>query len=145
MAKAKNQQIKLDAAPDLPLLSVDAGLVREVYKNLMTNAVKYSPVGGHIEVNLEVKGAELVSSVRDNGMGIPAAEQKRLATKFFRASNAAGSHEDGTGLGLYLVNQIVEVSGGRFWFESAEGEGSTFYFSLPLAGSEAKQGQVRLS
>lgn len=143
--RAKSQQVRLTAEPGLPPLKVDASLVREVYKNLLTNAIKYSPADAHIEVSLAVKGGELVSSVQDSGMGIPADERKRLASKFFRASNAVSSHEDGTGLGLYLVSQIVDVSGGRFWFESEVGEGSTFYFSLPLAGSQAKRGQVKLS
>jgi signal transduction histidine kinase len=144
-AEAKGQKIIVALSAGLPQLNVDATLVREIVKNFLTNAIKYTPNGGHIEARLEAEANEVTISVKDNGIGIPVEDQKRVSDKFFRASNAIGSSEDGTGLGLYFAKQIIEVSGGRFGFESVEGGGSTFHFSLPLTGSEAKHGQVRLS
>ncbi|MFH1046715.1 MAG: HAMP domain-containing sensor histidine kinase [Patescibacteria group bacterium] len=144
-ANLKQQTVTLSVADGLPQISVDPLLVREVFKNLLTNAIKYSPKERPIEVHIGKQGGEIVCAVKDHGYGIPFADQKRVFHRFFRAENAASQTEDGTGLGLYFAKQIVDVSGGRLWFESTEGVGTTFYFSLPLEGSEAKKGQVRLS
>lgn len=144
-AAKKKQHIAFTSEDGLPVISVDPLLIREVYKNLLTNAIKYSPLGAQIEVRLEKKGEELISLIKDNGYGIPLSDQKRIYDKFFRASNIVGKSEEGTGLGLYFAKQIVEVSGGRIWLESTEDVGTTFYFSLPLVGSKARSGMVRLS
>lgn len=136
----KKQAVAIDADADAPRINVDRGLIHEVYKNLLTNAIKFSPPGGRIEVKIKVVGTDVVSSVKDNGLGIPDGEKQLIFGKFFRASNVVALPEEGTGLGLFFAKQIVEVSGGRIWFESAEGAGTTFYFSLPLAGSKPQDG-----
>ncbi len=141
----KEQEITFAPDAGLPEVSVDPLMIREIYKNLLTNAIKYTRTGGRIEVRIASRGADIVSSVKDNGLGIPEDQKARVFEKFFRAHNIVSLSEDGTGLGLYFVKQIVEVSGGRVWFESEEGKGTTFYFSLPLAGSAPKEGEVRLS
>lgn len=143
--KEKKLEVSVAVESGLPKIAVDPRLIREVYKNFLTNAVKYTPAGGKVDVAIARKGGEVVSSVKDNGYGIPKDEQKRLFDKFFRASNVQGLSEEGTGLGLYFARQIVEVSGGRIWFQSAEGKGTTFFFSLPLPGSPAKKGEIRIS
>lgn len=141
----KRMVVTAFVAADLPKVNVDPRLVREVYKNFLTNAVKYTPAGGRIDVRMERHGEEAVCAVKDSGFGIPQDEQGRLFDKFFRARNVIALPEEGTGLGLYFAREIAEVSGGRIWFQSVEGRGSTFFFALPLAGSPVKQGEIRIS
>ena len=121
------------AFPSL-VAEVDRGRIEQVLANLLSNAVKYSPQGGPIAVVLrkaEEPQAALLQ-VADQGIGIPAAQQARLFGRFVRAENARATEITGTGLGLYLSRELVERHGGRLWFESAEGAGSTFFLRLPL-------------
>jgi PAS domain S-box-containing protein len=138
-AKAKKQDIKLEVQSGLPKISVDPKLVREIYKNLLTNAIKYTPEAGRIEICVRTDGPEALSFVKDNGYGIPEKDRARVFQKFYRGDNIVGLKETGTGLGLYCVKMLVEASGGRMWFESAEKKGTTFFFTLPLAGSKPKE------
>jgi len=129
----------------LPTLNVDPKLVGQVYLNLLTNAVKYTPVGGQIEIAISLRGDEVLSRVTDNGYGIPPDDQKKIFERFYRAGNAVKMVPDGTGLGLYLAKTIVESSGGKIWFESEVNKGTTFWFTLPVTGMNPKAGQVSIS
>lgn len=104
----------------------------QVLANLLLNAVKYSPTGGDIEVAVSVVGNEAVVSVKDHGVGIPKHKQSRIFQRFYSAHTGTPFDYGGIGVGLYISKQIVMRHGGRMWFESVEGKGSTFYFSLPL-------------
>jgi PAS domain S-box-containing protein len=111
----------------------DAQMLRQVIQNLVSNAVKYTPPGGRIEVEVSNDGAEVLCAVTDSGIGVPEAARDRLFEKFFRAENVTLVETEGTGLGLYIVRLIVERAHGRIWYEPAESGGSRFLVTLPLA------------
>lgn len=143
--EAKKLTLTQHIDPTLPEISVDPQLVHEVYSNLLTNAVKYTPEGGKIAITIEQSGANIKSSITDTGVGIPVLEQPQVFNKFFRAKNVSSLETDGTGLGLYLVKLIVNSSDGEVGFESTEGKGTTFWFTLPKVGMEKKSGSVHIT
>ena len=110
---------------------VDVNFMREILDNLIENALKYTPEGGSIYVNVRGDGDRVLINVTDTGIGISADDLIHVFQKFYRADNSDTRTIGGTGLGLYLVKQRAEAMGGRVWAESAFGEGSTFYVSLP--------------
>ena len=121
-------------SPDaLPQVAADPGQLHQVLANLVDNAVKYSPEGGGVDVELESRGDYVRFVVRDPGLGIPAAEQRRIFEKFYRLDPDMTQGIGGTGLGLYICRELVRRVGGRIWVESREGEGSTFYVEVPVA------------
>jgi two-component system, OmpR family, phosphate regulon sensor histidine kinase PhoR len=111
----------------------DVGLLREVLRNLLDNAIQYTPSGGQIAVNVKSNGNFAVVTISDTGIGIPQAEQSRIFERFYRVDDARSREAGGTGLGLAIAKHVVESHGGRIWVESAVGEGSKFYFSVPIA------------
>lgn len=130
-AEGKKIELKPDAEPNLST-NTDPVLAREVFANLISNAIKYTPDGGKVSVSLKRKENEIVLAVKDTGFGIPSHVQDRIFTKFFRAPNVIQKETSGTGLGLYMVKSIADNLGGKIWFKSKEDHGSTFYFSIPI-------------
>jgi PAS domain S-box-containing protein len=118
---------------DLPLVEADRDKVRQVLVNLVENAIKYSPDGGRVELGVEAHEENVLFHVRDEGLGIPADEQSRVFEKFYRVDPHMTRGVGGTGLGLYICNELVSRMGGHIWLESNAGEGSTFLFELPAA------------
>lgn len=128
----------------LPKILVDSKLIRQVYANLLSNSVKYTRDGGEITILISKKGDEILSQIHDDGYGIPKDQQERVFTKFFRGDNILKVSAEGTGLGLYIVKSVVESSGGKIWFTSEEGKGTTFWFTLPIKGSPVRRGERTL-
>jgi signal transduction histidine kinase len=116
----------------LPKIKADREKIEIVVQNLIENAINYSAVGGSVTVSMDCDKLNLKFLVKDTGMGILEHQKPRLFTKFFRGENAAKMDTQGTGLGLFMAKNIIKAHGGKIWFESKWGEGSTFYFSLPL-------------
>lgn len=114
------------------LVHIDPEAMRAVVQNLLENAVKYTPDAGKVEIGIIKEGDHLVVSIADTGIGIPPDQVKNIFVKFFRARNAVKKETDGSGLGLYIAKTTIEKNGGTVWFDSVEGKGSTFYFTVPL-------------
>lgn len=105
-----------------------------VLQNLLDNAINYTKPGGEIKLSIQQLAGkkEILFSVKDSGIGIPKNQQGRVFSKFFRGENAIKSETGGTGLGLFIAKNIIEAHRGKIWFESEEGKGSIFYFTLPI-------------
>ncbi|HEY1387124.1 MAG TPA: ATP-binding protein [Ktedonobacterales bacterium] len=127
--------LSLVAADEFVVATLDVRRTEQIVGNLLSNAIKYSPDGGPVTITIEQDERERVArlSVRDRGIGIPDTQQSLLFNRFARADNARERGITGTGLGLYLCRELVELQGGRLWFTSEEGCGSAFYVTLPLA------------
>ncbi len=126
-------ELSLVVAPDVPAVAADPDKVRQVLVNLVDNAIKYSPDGGLVEVRVEPAGRAVRFIVSDRGLGIPASEHARIFEKFFRLDPNLTRGVGGTGLGLYICQELVRRMDGRIGVESAEAAGSTFWFELPTA------------
>jgi len=111
----------------------DRDRLEQVLGNLLENAVKYSPDGSDVTVTVDDRGETLVTAVCDRGIGIPADELGQVFERFHRGRQVSSTNYGGLGLGLYITKQIIERHGGSIWVESKEGQGTTFYFSLPVA------------
>jgi len=145
-ASAKRLNLTIEIAPEvaaLPAVVGDGRKIKQVMYNLLSNAVKFTPEGGAVVVRAEYLSEtarpEAVVSVRDTGIGISAKNQKRIFQAFEQVDTSYTRHQQGTGLGLSLAQRIVELHSGRLWLESAEGEGSTFFFALPLRTAESDE------
>jgi two-component system phosphate regulon sensor histidine kinase PhoR len=124
-------ELTIEMPPGLPPVVADVDRARLVLTNLVHNAVKFTPPGGRITVAALPAGEHVLLSVQDTGVGIAAEDLSRIFERFFKADRARSG--GGTGLGLAIAKHIVQGHGGRIWAESVEGEGSTFFFTLPVA------------
>jgi len=128
-------QFQIEMPRRLPRIMADPGRVRQVLRNLLENAVKYSPAGGPIIVAVEVHPDAVQIGVTDRGIGIQPDHLDRIFDRFYQVDNASTRNVGGSGLGLSICKAIVEAQQGRIWVESQLGIGSSFYFTLPLANS----------
>lgn len=129
-AERAGLSLRVACGDDLPQVKIDFQRLEQVLVNLIHNAVKFTRAGGEIVVLAEAVNGFVQFAVRDNGPGIPADEVPRIFERFYRVDKSrTGS---GTGLGLSIAKHIVEAHGGKIWVESVEGQGSTFYFSIPV-------------
>jgi PAS domain S-box-containing protein len=136
-------EFKADLDPRLPIVVGDRDRLVQVVSNLVNNAVKYSPDGGTVTLSSRSEGGSALVSVTDTGVGIPPDEIGHVFERFRRVRSGAAQSIPGTGLGLTIVKQIVEMHGGKIWVESAVGHGSAFHFTLPLAAENASPLQRR--
>ena len=130
LAEAKGIRIKRDIQ-ESPRVSMDTERILQVLRNLLGNAIKFTPKGGVIEISLQAKDGVVEVSVADTGPGIPEEQTAIIFDKFRQAVHQGSRKIQGTGLGLAIVKQIIQSHGGRVWVESAVGRGSTFRFTLP--------------
>ncbi|MBU3942531.1 PAS domain S-box protein [Patescibacteria group bacterium] len=129
-----NKKIKVEFhKTETSRIMIDVEKMDIVFKNILDNALRYTSFGGKILIELrQTDKKEMEIQISDNGAGIPLDEQNRVFSKFFRGTNVMKMETEGTGLGLYIVKNIIEAHGGRIWFESKEGVGSTFSIILPI-------------
>ena len=145
-AKLKNIDLSLvPSSSSLPKILADPLRIPEVVNNLIANAINYTNQGGKISVLTSVTPNEVITTITDNGVGIPKEAISHLFTKFFRVSNQLQKANKGTGLGLYISKSIVEKLGGKIWVESEVGKGTSFHFTLPIAVSGGTQNQKLVS
>jgi two-component system phosphate regulon sensor histidine kinase PhoR len=130
-AERSQVSLNLGCPDDLPLVLADTNRILQVVVNLLHNAIKFTPEGGLVAVGAEQQDSTICFYVRDSGIGIAPADLPRIFERFYKADRSRAS--SGTGLGLAIARHLVEAHGGRIWAESVLGQGSTFYFTIPLA------------
>jgi signal transduction histidine kinase len=129
----KHQELSLDISPGLPKIEADPSRLEQVILNLLSNAGKYSPENSKILIKASLEKNDMLIEIKDQGIGIPEEELKKLFTPYHRVEQDKQQFT-GTGLGLAVSAQIVQAHGGTIWVESERGKGSTFKFTLPLNG-----------
>lgn len=146
----KKLMICEDYSSDVPQIPIDLKLIRIVFQNLISNAIKYTPENGRIEITIQIEkhveeAKNILVTVKDTGYGIPKYQHDKIFSKLFRADNVKKMEAEGTGLGMYIVKQIIDETGGKIWFESEEDKGSIFYITIPLSGMKKREGSKELS
>jgi signal transduction histidine kinase len=141
---SKSIDLKLKIEKSIPLVLTDRVIIGEVFNNLISNAIKYTPEDESIIVSLQQKNSHILFTVKDTGYGIPTASQQFIFTKFFRANNIIAHDVTGTGLGLYFTRVLADKINSEVWFKSSEGKGTSFFFSIPISGNIAQDGKFKL-
>jgi signal transduction histidine kinase len=134
----RSHDIHIHLPQTLPMVKADPRRARQVLRNLVENAIKYSPDGGDILISTQVNRDQVQTSVADQGIGIDAQQLKHVFDRFYQVDSASTRKVGGSGLGLSICKAIIEAHQGEIWVESQPGVGSTFHFTLPLALSSAE-------
>ncbi|HSS99592.1 MAG TPA: ATP-binding protein, partial [Terriglobales bacterium] len=137
MAATRNIMVSLQVDSRIGRLLLDERRIAQVLDNLISNAIKYNQDGGAVTITAAHEGDQILISVQDTGLGISEEDQPRIFERFFRSRQGVSLKIEGSGLGLAITESIVQKHGGRIWFESVLGQGTTFYFTLPLSSQLA--------
>ena len=129
---ASNTTLEFEKQKELPKIFSDPFWLKEVFRNLLDNSIRYQKNKGFIKLTLRKQGKNIYFQISDSGVGIPERDQKYIFQKFFRARNAFRYQTIGTGLGLYIVKEIIKKMKGKIDFKSKENKGTTFWFTLPI-------------
>jgi len=133
LLKMKKMKLTFEKPKEsLPQVSADREKMELAVQNLLENAVKYTPEGGKIDISLEKDNDNIIFKIKDTGVGIPDDQHERIFTKFFRGDNVIRMETEGSGLGLYTTRNIIDAHKGKIWFDSKEGEGTIFTFTIPI-------------
>jgi len=135
--QTEKHRFVVDFSADFPIVDVDPRRIKQVIRNILDNAIKYSPNGGLVVIVGKVRTEDVVVSISDQGVGISPEDLIPLFDKYFRVKAPTGYHVPGTGLGLPVSRAIVEAHGGRIWANSTVNEGTTLHFSIPIRGKSA--------
>ncbi len=148
----KHLRVETDYDAGLPQIDADPGLLGVVFQNLISNAIYYTGEGGIIKISIKLslptnkdKNQKIVFSVADSGCGIPLRQQDKIFQRMFRADNAKAVRSGGSGLGLYVVKEILDQAGWAIRFDSEENKGAIFYVDIPLSGMVPRGGQTKLT
>lgn len=134
-AKQQGLTIRVDKVTDIPIIKADPDQMQQIFFNLIGNAVKFTPEGGTVQVNwtIDMRAHELITTVRDSGIGISAVDLPHIFDRFYRADKARARTTGGAGLGLAIVKSIIDAHGGRVWAESERDSGTAIMFALPTS------------
>ncbi len=135
----KKLKLEFKKHPEKMDILADRTLLRNIIQSLISNSIEYTKENGEIEISLEEKDTNFLFSVKDNGIGIPKEAWPTIFDKFIRAENAKTLKPSGSGLGLFLTKEAVDIIGGKIWLESEVNKGTTFYVELPIE-SKKKEG-----
>ncbi len=157
MLRERRHSLVLDVPPDLPPVWADRARMAQIVSNLLSNAIKYTLEGGHLAIRAQfIRSTDelpptapndpivpcVLVAVEDDGLGIASVDRPHLFQRFYRATNELTRQIGGTGLGLMIVKSFVEMQGGQVWFESEPGQGSTFYFTVPVIEGKTLDGNL---
>ncbi|HZM24914.1 MAG TPA: HAMP domain-containing sensor histidine kinase, partial [Anaerolineales bacterium] len=131
----KNQTVTVDIPTELPKAWCDRNRLTQILTNLVSNANKYTPEGGSIVLQAIRKNGMIQIKVQDNGHGMTTEDQSKLFSKFFRSADDKIREAPGTGLGLSITKNLIELQGGKVWFESEFRKGTSFYFTVPISSN----------
>ena len=131
----KQQQLAIDVSKELPKAWCDRNRLSQILTNLISNANKYTPENGIIQVQAHLMDDMIQIAVKDNGLGMTGEDQQKLFSTFFRSTDEKVREAPGTGLGLSITKNLIELQGGKIWFESEYRKGTAFYFTVPVARS----------
>jgi PAS domain S-box-containing protein len=142
---SRKLKVSFESDPSLPLINADPKLLRIIFQNLISNAVKYTPEKGQINIKIGRDNKDVLITIADTGYGITESQQSKIFSKLFRADNVKEKDTEGTGLGLYIIKSILDSSQGSIRFESKENQGTTFFVKIPLSGMKKKSGSKAIS
>ncbi len=137
--KVGNHALTVDVSADLPMVDANPSHLEQVLRNLLENAVKFSPKGRRIEIAVKARGPSVLFSVLDQGSGIPAEDMDRVFEPFYKTAEAVRTGSQGAGLGLAVSRRLIEIQGGRIWAEARAGGGTAFRFTLPALPDEGEE------